>query len=782
MPQDVVDQLLALPEDRQRSILNRLTQPEKENVLKHIQTRQAGQQTLLASRRDVARSQAQALEPAFQRPENYRAWQAPLDFAIGLERATGIQPMDTTGTQYKTATGLPRTLQTTELPGGLVFDPAAIYSLPKAGLGILQSLDIDTSTPQSTYQGVSNLVSRAGHGLWNAIERGAHADNPVDYFQALGEARAMAEPFREPAEAGLRGANIAAYKAGLPSASTTAVADIGTLRARLNAIGQGRTGQVLQQKMRASPRTTTERAVAGYTKKFADATEAQAAAEQAAREGTQANFEKARDTAKKATQAAEEAARKAKTAEFEKARDQAQKATLAEEKARTAKQTVARKVEEANQKAATVNTRIGQLQTLLDKGSAALKPMVTSLQKAMKATGDAKYAAFREKVGGVTVPFDEVGDIADAAKQVVAGSEEANLKVFKDIERKALVREKGMTPDDVSIEDMLGYSREIGNILTHRNLVGDVYTAFRDLKTALDERIKTVAEEHEALPEFEDAQSYWANYRELFFNPSQALTKTLDAINENKNTPEFFDAFRRSKADDAAIANLRNVTGDNAEAANALANHLDSLRRTWQELDVTKPGTVKEVPPVPPPPTSTFTQFPFKKTTPPAPPTVTPFQWQPETPRPVTFPEELTPEGLRAMKKERVGSRAEQLFAGRAGFSYYPRSVMMRAVTAPIRWTQAGIIQFAPVFDALTQLTDSDLRAIDQLPESARTNLRNNILAARRVRPGLREALMARAPNVMRMLGLSAVTTQEGPANRREAFGRLGRNPENPAQ
>jgi hypothetical protein len=309
MPQkDAIDEFIALPNDEQMRRLGALTRDKQDLLLQKVKERRSKQpsaigqttapvatsttkvpvatptaqpkgrpfptvqypstaatkqkQDQLADRRAIAHAQYLSNLPSFSRPENYPAWQAPLDLAIGAEQMLGIDPMRPIAT---TPGAIKNLWQNLMQFGNIQTDPGGTKSIP---------------------------------AMWEAIKRTATAANRArqeqnlpEMYQSLGQFGVAAQPVAGAVEAGL----------GVVRAGAGSLADVAGLRERAR--------NVLRQSLKSTPEEIEKPKLEEASAKIAETQQKQAEANLAAAEKTQASKEKVAQEVEERRTAAHNAAR-----------------------------------------------------------------------------------------------------------------------------------------------------------------------------------------------------------------------------------------------------------------------------------------------------------------------------------------------------------------------------------------------------------------------------------------------------------------------------------------
>lgn len=440
-----------------------------------------------------------------------------------------------------------------------------------------------------------------------------------------------------------------------------------------------------------------------------------------------------------------------------------------------------------NREAEHSNARGEAVNRSVEEGSKRLGESVKDLDLKLREEGNGKYDVVRSGTAkDPGVPLSDMVNAANEAKTKLAGSQES-IKQFNELIRKGAegeeVQAAGMTvkpgdrlyemlkeqgainPDEsINFKDLQGYSSELGRKLAQGNLPGDIYQALKYMKEKIDAAKAVVAERNGVGPQLQDAESFWHDYMDLFYDKDSSVTQVREGVGV-KNPGEAGNQFYRGNMDEIAVGKLKKLRTVYAKDASAVADLARNIGAAQAEASATRVVKPQELPAAPKPgeaprPTVAAT-----------------------TPRKmIEGPDAPTAENIVADKRQRIEAKGRNLFAihpydtvnaasAVAGFAYgHPLAGLIPLAS---KYGLSFLLTRPSVIDWIARPTVADLAAIDRLPDPVKMQVRQGLqqvmdeesAGGRAVRP---------AQQVERFLNRTAVISNP-PQNRRDAMQAMGR-------
>lgn len=665
-----IDMFKGLPQDRQAALLQRMTPEQKTKILAGLKARTGPAPSMLEGQKQVLASEFEKANPGS---------------VVSRNAETGEMNMTQPGTVGSRAR--------------------------EATLGLLEPL---------SGQALLSTLQQGGRALWDMVT-GQGTNKAQELVK--GAVTAPAQPIQEMAE-GVRTGNYetAAHGAG-GFASQTAPAIEGAasgVKAAANAAGATdlvrRTAQNLTS---TGPFKTTEPIVTEYNAAVADTAAKQAASDAAIAEKNQtASATAAEKNAQNQT-------------EFEK-----NAAAKKQEYQQTASDRIA-----ANREALQGESRNLAVNRSIEEGSKRLGESVNDLDLKLREEANGKYNTVREATkDDPGIPLSDMAAAAREAQGKLSGSAES-IKQFNELIRKGaeegelqaggmtvkpgdrlydMLKEQGAldTGETIGFKDLQGYSSEIGRKLAQGNLPGDIYQAMKSLKEKIDAAKTTIAERNGAGPSLRDADSFWHDYQDLFYDKDSAVAKVRESYGV-KNPGEAGNQFFGGKSNEIAIGKLKKLRSVYAKDANAVADLAQNIGAARQEASAYTAQRQQQMPKPPKPgerpgPVVTATT-PNKVIEGPAPPTA---------------------ENIIAEKRQRVeakGRSIAELSKYDAGtFASIPAGFVFGHPVAgflPLasKYGLSFLLTRPSVIEWITKPTMADMVAIEKLPEPVKAQVRTGL-------------------------------------------------------
>lgn len=397
----------------------------------------------------------------------------------------------------------------------------------------------------------------------------------------------------------------------------------------------------------------------------------------------------------------------------------------------------------ANREAEHANARGEAVTRSIEEGSKRLGESVKDLDLKLREEANGKYDVVRKAVANDPgIPQGEMAQAATEAEGLLKGSSE-NIKQFRDLARKSDEMTNGpatnigftVTPGsplfqrlvaegaidqgaNLPFDDLQGYSSEIGRKLAQGNLPGDIYQALKYLKEKIDIAKKTIAERNNAGAALGDAESFWHDYQDLFYDKDSSIAQIRENVGV-KNPGEAGNQFYRGNADEIAVGKLkrlRSVYAKDASAVADLARNIGSARAEASSSRVVKPQELPSAPrPGAAPTPAVATTSPNKV---------------------IAGPETPTVEDIVAEKKAKIEGKGRNLFAihpydtvnaasAVAGFAYgHPLAGLIPLAS---KYGLSFLLTRPSVIEWIARPTSADLIAIDRLPDPVKMQLRDGI-------------------------------------------------------
>jgi len=455
----------------------------------------------------------------------------------------------------------------------------------------------------------------------------------------------------------------------------------------------------------------------------------------------------------------------------------------------------ARKVAEANlanQEAARIAARKEELGQSLKQGHQQVGESIKEADAKLRVEGNEKYDAVRQATAND--PGEGLSGVVEhAEKNILKGSPES-IKTFKGImdatgEGAELPKVQGMTPEEIMahnpkmyeilkqqgiigesgkipFDQLQGFSSELGAKLASGNLAGDVYQAMKYVKEKVDAAKAAIAERNGVGPALADADHFWRNYMDTFYDKDSAVAKVRG--NVGVKDPQFYaEPFTTGKSAEVGAAKLRAIQSRHAADLAQIADRALELRKTHGELKGMpnpKPVEVPEPPKPIPQPKQVAVQLKERPTLEsPAPPTV---------------------EDIADLKKQAASNMGTNMAAlkprdlhylGYSGIAFmtgHPAGVILGPLMFAAEKGLGRALNRPAVLNWIGHtFTEGDLAEIAKLPEPVQGQLRANLqnLIDQEAAKGKPPVV---APAVARAIGLTAAA-QKIPSTRSEALDRL---------
>ncbi len=442
---------------------------------------------------------------------------------------------------------------------------------------------------------------------------------------------------------------------------------------------------------------------------------------------------------------------------------------VADTAAKQAEQAVAHKEDlsqtvTANREAAHTNARTEAVNRSIEEGSKRLGESVKDLDLKLREEANGKYQTVKDAVkDDPGVPLADMAKAAREAEAKLKGSTE-NIKQFRELIRKApeesgiqtsvgelkpgdqlydLLKSQGAidTGGALPFDELQGYSSEIGQKIAQGRgeMPGDVYHALKYLKEKIDTAKTAVADRNGAGATLRNADSFWHNYQDLFYDKDSAIAKVRESVGV-KNPAEAANEFFRGNANEIAIGKLKGLRSVYSPDASAIADLTQNLKAAREEA-----GASKVIKPQP----------------------------IPEAPKPIKGPETPTAESVVAEKRGKVLARGQSI-------GELHRGTVFELLSLPVKSLASNVLKRQAVVDWIAKPTAADLIAIDKLPEPVKTQVRTNLQQIMqqesakgsniKIAPAVRAFVARNAP------GVSGTAVASGAAkNRREALQAIGR-------
>lgn len=230
-----------------------------------------------------------------------------------------------------------------------------------------------------------------------------------------------------------------------------------------------------------------------------------------------------------------------------------------------------------------------------------------------RAEGNRRYAEVQQAIGDQKRSLDTlVGAVTNAKENILRTPE--NIKIFGDIMRQAEheesvtiqgqeVSQGQVAPDiwqqlveggfvqgapEVPFSFLQGVYTRTGRMLAKGIEPGDVYQAVKSVHESAGREMQAMARDAGADTQLADAQAYWKEYKETFYDKDSPVAKVLDAT--GKVDPEFFaEQFTKGKAAKRGIEMLGKYDPRLAK----LAQSVRQTHEQFQEIPKPKRGSME---------------------------------------------------------------------------------------------------------------------------------------------------------------------------------------------
>jgi hypothetical protein len=687
-PDQAIEKLKALPEDKQRAVLMKLSPDERKGILgKLTSTRPPVGQPLPGSPKGTVYT-----------------FRQPKEFMQQASQELGEATME----QFEKSASS-KTLAGQLGHGALATIPAIGEVATKLAAGLMD------------WRTAAGLIMSKVHPAIGAA-----------FFGAQG-VRGAKEAYDKIQNGDVTPENVQNFLLGLSTAAASGAASgaegglskVGSLRQKASAMMEkGRQGA--QMVAGATPERTTAPMVEEYKTKSADAQQRQVEENQQTDAANRQKVEQYHD---------------AKRTAFQKGEEQNAEHALSKEEITQANSQEQARVREINDAAQGQQGRRSELAQSIKQGSQQLGEGIKHKVAEVRAQDNANYAAVREKLASDEgVPMSELAQDARTAEGMLKGTTE-NIKQFRELIKKAPESEGVETsagfvkPGDplfdqlqsegaidtggtIPFDELQGYSSEIGMKLAKGGLPGDVYQALKYLKGKIDAAKVTIAERNGAGTELKNADAFHYNFMDTFYDKPSAVAASLDRV--GKLDPEFYaEPFITGKAGQTGIAKLQRFDPKLAELAT-------SLRKSHEEFSAL-PKQAKTVAP--------------KLKPEPSPPSPIEPPKRPElkAPKKIEQPAKLTIEDVRGRKAKEVKASAREI--GR--LSRYDAAILASSAVGPFlgRWETllidpaylVGRKAIGRMLDRpavqrwLSEPSPEDIRILNSLPPEAKTEVQGAI-------------------------------------------------------
>lgn len=441
-------------------------------------------------------------------------------------------------------------------------------------------------------------------------------------------------------------------------------------------------------------------------------------------------------------------------AEVKRANEEAVKA--AEQKNSTAKEKYDAKVAEHEAETQAANT--------LNQSDRTFKAQIKNVYQDVKAKANEKYNALRGKLDDVAGDPEWLPNALVEASGKMRGSE-TMPKILQDMETKV------KHGDTITFNDLQGYRSEIGDALSTRGLPDDVYYAYKGLMGDIDEEMARIAKSKSPAlaKQLTEAREYYKKYAQAFLDRSSPLRKILD-------DPEPHGFLHRVR--NKEVSGVGAIRQFDPALAGSVQSALDLMDRIRMSRNARFPFTPPEHPgaaPVPVEPAlKPEPQSPAARLT-----SGTPEEraaQEVKQPDRVGFPERpavvdpklkpgqvVTPDSLSAAKRARAIDRSSEirnssqhlatvfvaldavrtLFSG--NFLGLGEDVAARVGYAAAKERWADYLESPKVLDAVSRITEKDVKEVMKLPANQRAGFDQLLLQAQTkgvtLRPGVTGAL-----------------------------------------
>jgi len=331
--------------------------------------------------------------------------------------------------------------------------------------------------------------------------------------------------------------------------------------------------------------------------------------------------------------------------------------------------------------------------------------------------------------------------------------------------------QSGGEPKIIKFKDLKGYSSELGAKIAAgpKPGMGDVYRAYKFVKSAIDSAKQFIAERAGVSDELATADHFWNQYLDTFYDKDSAVAKVRESV--GVKDPEFYhEPLVTGKSAQTGISKLRNLESANSESLNRTANLAETLRQSNEQLKGL-PSTTQERLPTP------------EEPAPIEPPSeiVPPKQVEPKikTARELKQPEAPTAEDIMGAKNKKISEKSAEL----GGLRRYDLMVLLApllkmpnieglavgAGAVGLEKLAAASLKFPKVMEWITRVTPEDIAALDALPDNVKIPLKNNLSALMKQPKVARSA----SPVLTKFLQGAGLASPKPVQNRQEAKDRL---------
>lgn len=207
---------------------------------------------------------------------------------------------------------------------------------------------------------------------------------------------------------------------------------------------------------------------------------------------------------------------------------------------------------------------------------AKIKEDLQATEKQVNAEGNKKYADLRkvlkDQEAGPHQSLDEEGHVSGEPVPLVQHLyETANAPLRGSETEPAIIKSLGNRLNhgdvDLTYNDLQGYREELGRELRKGSLPPDVFTAYKNTFSAVDDAMQKIADRNGLGKQQAAARNYWRQYAQTFLDRGSPIRKALDA----KERGQTVDAFRG--ADQSGVQALARFNPDLAQQINTVRGY-----------------------------------------------------------------------------------------------------------------------------------------------------------------------------------------------------------------